>query len=388
MTPTPIKKILTLPRIQIDLLVAIVLLRRYGRDVFPGIENATLEFRSTPPEDKTPQDLERHGVLMLDLGGGRFDHHAASEDHASVTTLVAKTLGIENNKELSKLFQFVLRDEVKGQGIISKDPLDRAFGLSGLLMSLNWIYQEHSATVVDLLAPVLTAHIDEQYRRNVLFPTIYQELREKGDVVLQQIRNNGRVRKVVFVQSDVQGLVGFLRAYRKVDADLVVQRHSSGHTNLISKQTQRLLLGRVVARLRAEELRMKEKDVSLVPEGELEQSGRITDVPEWYYDTVTNSIQNGGIALDQVPATKIPFEKIIEIIRAGLEDLAQEQAKKREPVVSRPSIAAVAVAEPSIKSNIPRKPEPVPAMATSQTTPEKESPSVPPSSPSGVLKIE
>ncbi|MEK7158289.1 MAG: hypothetical protein AAB733_01820 [Patescibacteria group bacterium] len=387
MTPTPIKKILTLPRIQIDLLVAIILLRRYGRDVFPGIEHATLEFRSTPPEGKTPEDVERLGILLLDLGGGRFDHHAATEEHASVTTLVARTLGIFENKELSKLFQFVERDEVKGQGIISKDPLDRAFGLSGLLMSLNWIYQENPATVVDLLVPVLTAHIDEQYRRNVLFPTIYQELREKGDVILKQIRNNGRVRKVAFLRSDVQGLVGFLRAYRKVDADLVVQCHSSGHTNLISKQTQRLLLGRVVVRLRSEELRLKGKDLTLVPEGELEQSGRMNDVPEWYYDTVTNSIQNGGVALDQVSATQIPFEKMIEIVTAGMEDLAQEQGAKREPVVSRPSIAVVSSAEPAMKSTIPRKLEPVPVVASAvRAVPAVERPVAPPSS--DVLKIE
>jgi hypothetical protein len=48
----------------------------------------------------------------------------------------------------------------------------------------------------------------------------------------------------------------------------------------------------------------------------LSKIGRIDDVPNWYYDPATNSIQNGGINPANTKVTSIPknsFRKTLEI---------------------------------------------------------------------------
>jgi len=46
-------------------------------------------------------------------------------------------LGVSDDKALSKILIYGERDDKFGLGTISTDPIDKAFGLSGLTVALN-----------------------------------------------------------------------------------------------------------------------------------------------------------------------------------------------------------------------------------------------------------
>ena len=58
-----------------DTILGIFLLKTFGKEKYPGIENASIDIWQELPKGETLESLERKGVLVLDLGGGKFDHH-------------------------------------------------------------------------------------------------------------------------------------------------------------------------------------------------------------------------------------------------------------------------------------------------------------------------
>jgi hypothetical protein len=55
--------------------LAIFLLKCFGKEKYPGIEKAKIEIYQELPRGETPNSLEKKGILVLDLGDGKFDHH-------------------------------------------------------------------------------------------------------------------------------------------------------------------------------------------------------------------------------------------------------------------------------------------------------------------------
>src|SRR3989344_4526463 len=95
------KKIFISTRLRPDTIVAIFILKKFGTERFPGVESATLEFLQTIPEGETADTLEKKGVLLIDLGGGTFDHHG-TQKKSTASYLVARELGIAANPSLAK----------------------------------------------------------------------------------------------------------------------------------------------------------------------------------------------------------------------------------------------------------------------------------------------
>ena len=69
------QKIILPTRPQPDTIVAIFLLREFGKEKYPGLEEAELEIRQELPKDETENSLRKKGVLTLDIGKGKFDNH-------------------------------------------------------------------------------------------------------------------------------------------------------------------------------------------------------------------------------------------------------------------------------------------------------------------------
>lgn len=309
------------PRPHPDNIVALWLLREFGREEFPGVETAKLEFWNQTPPDKTSAQFEAEGVLLIDLGGGRFDHH--QEEHHNdkqtcATSLVARHLGVAERPELKKLLEYVRRDDLEGRGITSKDPIDRAFGLSAIIMNLNRDYQDHPEFVIDVVTRIVVAHYHEEYKRKILMPQEWAELQQTGKAVTFTVPAGQETLKVVMIESDSKALVGFLRAVGDVQADVVVQRLSSGHTNVVTRQTQRRLnlLPAIAALRQAEATKL---GIHLqVGQDQLEKPRRLEGVDAWYFDTAANTLQNGGAAAENVPVTLLSMAEIRAILEQTL----------------------------------------------------------------------
>lgn len=310
-----VKKILCFARPQVDTLVAIFLLRHYGDKHFVGIDSAELEFAMALPEGHTHQTLEQGGILALDLGGGRFDHHAAPGK--TVSQLVAEHLSIHQERPLEKLLSWAKRDDLQGKGTVSADPLDRAFGLSGIITLLARQHQHEPHRVVELVLPLFRAHVAEETLRHEVLPQEWKRLKQAGEA--GEFVSHGRQGnfRVAWVVSDNLQLPGFLRAYHQIDA--VIQHLPSNHTNIITRQSRNLELGDIAAMLRAGELKKQGKEIPGGNWKDLQVAGRYPLVPEWFYDTAANTIQNGGVKPNGVPPTRLTLDEVKEIVDAGLQ---------------------------------------------------------------------
>lgn len=317
-----IHTIVIYPRPHVDNICAIFLLREFGQERFPGIREAQIEYWNTVPSGKSADQWEGEGYLLVDLGGGKFDHHY--DDHTSVkkdcsSTLIARYLGIEDKLELKKLLTYVKRDDLEGRGIVSKDVIDRAFGLSAVVMNLNRDYPDHPDYVIDIVGRIFLAHYHEEYRRKVLLPQEWKRLQEEGKAFHFEIMAEPAPLRVVMVESDTKALIGFLRAIKDVQADVVVQRTLSGHTNIVTRQQRsRLNLLPVIAALRRAEAYKKGFDISGFTQEQMEKPGRLEGIEEWYFDTAANTLQNGGAAAKGIPPTSLELAEIRSLLEKTL----------------------------------------------------------------------
>jgi hypothetical protein len=337
MESIPIHTVVLYPRPHPDNIVALYLVREFGEQHFPGIRQAQVQFWPSVPPGKTAEEYEREGVLLIDMGGGRFDHH--HDDHTDdkttcATTLVARFLNIHERPELKKLLEYVRRDDLEGKGIISKDVIDRAFGLSAIVMNLNRDYPDHPEYVIDVVTRIVAAHYHEEYRRKVLMPREWEALQREGRAEVFRVPTPFRPLTIAMVQSDSKALVGYLRAVGTVQADVVVQRLSTGHTNIVTKQTQtRLNLLKTVAAIRMAEAGKKGMNLSAASDRDLEKPRSLAGLEEWYFDTAANTIQNGGAGASQTPPTRLSLEDVKVIL---LETLSQSVSEPLDEQRSSP----------------------------------------------------
>jgi hypothetical protein len=302
-----------------DVLVGIFLLKSFGEAKYPGIGGALVEILQELPAGETALSLESKGVLVLDLSGGTFDHHGKD---AHLSKLIAQELGIETDLALAKLLSYTERDDKFGLGTISNDQLDKAFGLSGLIAALNKTERDPNK-VVSAVFPLLQAHYTEEKKRTIELPAEFEKQLKEGRAEVFEVKHKGVPVKIAVLESDNVSMAGWLKSSIGIKADMVCQRMSSGHTNIMTKQQRNLDLGWLAAYVRNDEFQMQEKDLAYSFE-QLKAPGRITEIPEWYYDTATNSLLNGGVNPKGVSPTLISLGRMKHIIKDSLSRTVQE----------------------------------------------------------------
>ncbi|MBI2023468.1 hypothetical protein HYT01_02830 [Candidatus Giovannonibacteria bacterium] len=313
-----IKAIILPTRPQPDTLVTIFILKRFGKEHLPGVENAPLEIWQTLPAGKSAQDLEAEGYILIDLGGGKFDHHD-QRGKTTASQLVCDFLGISEDPSLAKLLEYARRDDFFGKGTVSEDALDRTFGLSGLVAALNKSLPKNPQRIADLIMPILAAHHNEELRRTVELPEEFQDKTAKGLVNITEAKQRGKKLKVVFIDSDNPSMAGFLRSQNGGKFDVVAQRSQTGHVNVLTRAAKHIDLRSLAIVIRLEEISVRGRDVE-INASELSRTGRLREAPEWYYDRATNSIQNGGVNPKEIEPTAISWEKMPQLFEVGLSE--------------------------------------------------------------------
>jgi hypothetical protein len=322
--------IVLFPKIQVDTTIAYFLLTTFGEQAFPGVADAPVEFWSEMPSDRTVEELETEGYILVDLGHSMFDHHRLGPENRKITSsyLIAAHLGIADRPDLQKLLELARRDDLEGKGTLSSDPIDRAFGISALLTNLNKSMPNSSRAVLDVIVPLITAHFLEENRRHELMPKEHQELVQSGKVREFNANHFGRIIKVLMVESDNMALAGYLRS-RAVGAGLVIQKASSGHVNFVSNQNANLKLHKLSRLIKLAEAGKNNLVLQIDSMEELEKPGRTKDLPHWYYDSRANTLQNGGMNPQGIPATLLTHDEIIEITKDGLNIISQNDLPRK-----------------------------------------------------------
>ncbi|MEO8066003.1 MAG: hypothetical protein ABI643_04110 [Candidatus Doudnabacteria bacterium] len=324
--------IVMFPKIQIDTAIAYFLLQNFGEEKFPGIKQANLEFWMELPAEKTLDQLEQEGYILIDLGNSKFDHHRLGPENTKISTahIVAQYLEIEERPDLQKMLEFARRDDLEGMGTISKDTIDRTFGLSGLLTTLNKALPNSSQKILDVILPLLTAHLLEENKRHELMPREYQELKSIGKIKEFTATQLGKHLKIIYVESDNPGLAGYLRS-RAVGADLVIQKASTGHVNFVSRQQTKLQMKKMARLIKLLEAQKNGITLPIDSPEELERPGRTDKLAHWFYDSRANTIQNGGLSPQGIPATKLTYDDIEQLVKDGLNIQREERFTKDNP---------------------------------------------------------
>lgn len=303
-------------RPQPDTIVAIFLLRSYGATLFEAIDTAQYEMISQLDEGKDERAYLKEGKILIDVGGGIFDHHNKTEK-TTASDLVAKALGIQQEGSIQKLLAYARRDDFYGKGTQSDDPLDKAFGLSGLIAALNKTYSEKPGFIIETILPLFKAHHNQEKQRVEELPKEVALLREQDLLIETEVLQKQNKLKVCFVTSDNVGLPGFLRAVDGGRFDVVVQLRTTGHVNILTKPLKRPDLRIVAGLIRGEEYKLR----SGISEANTEMfslPGRNEVVPMWYFDPATNSLQNGGVNPNQTEATIVPWSQVQSFVIEGL----------------------------------------------------------------------
>jgi len=156
-----------LPEDPADTVLAVFLLKKFARSCSPASPRRRWSSGPRPSPARRPAQYEQEGTLLIDHAGSRFDHHR--DDHGRKTecasSLVAKALGVTDKPELKKLLAWAKRDDLEGKGTISSDPLDRAFGLSGIIMTLNRTHADNPQNILDFVYAIFEAHFHDEWRR-------------------------------------------------------------------------------------------------------------------------------------------------------------------------------------------------------------------------------
>ena len=311
--------IVIFPKIQVDTIIAYFLLKNFGEAKFPGIGKATLEFWSELKSEKNAEELEKDGYILIDLGSGRFDDHRLGPEYKKISAgrLVAQYLEIEDRTDLQKLLELARRDDLEGRGTLSPDPIDRAFGISGLLTNLNKSIKDNPQRIVDIVVPLIAGHFLEENRRFEQLPAEFKESQLSGKIKEFRALQLGRQLKVIYAESDNPALAGYIRS-RAVGADLVIQRASTGHVNFITKQAARLQLHKLARLVKLLEAQKAGITLRIDSPADLERSGRTEGLAQWYYDTRANTLQNGGVQPQGIPPTALTYEELEQVTKQGL----------------------------------------------------------------------
>ncbi len=152
-----VQKILTHHSPDLDAMLAVLLMRRFGNAFFPGAGEAEVIFAPAGqlPDNKTAWELEEEGILALDIGGGRFDTHPVdgSSDNQkrdrSASDLVAEALQMLEHPSWRELIEYTRLHDTSIHSLYSKDFLHHLVSLHTILLGLQLQYVQDSTTKLE-----------------------------------------------------------------------------------------------------------------------------------------------------------------------------------------------------------------------------------------------
>ena len=305
-------------RPQPDTLIAVLILKELGSELFENVQDIQYEVIPQLPEGQTEKSMAKAGKILIDVGKGIFDHHSKPFP-ITASNLITLFLGQEKNKALSKFLQLAERDDFFGKGTISDDPLDRTFGLPGVLSALNKDNVDNPKNVFQIMLPILQSIYKEEIRRAFELPKELEEKISQGKAQMFKTKHRGTQLKCIYIETDNTSMAGFLRSHKGGNYDVVALRLSAGHTNILTRANPHLKidLRSLAVLIRVEEA--SARGISLNEDtNALSLPTIISEIPMWYYDTATNSLLNGGPNPKDIEATIIDSFVMIKLIEVGL----------------------------------------------------------------------
>lgn len=295
-----------------DEIVALVLLRLFGEDTFPGVKTAKLEFWRTlrSPDGRNAKQLMSDGILPVGVGGGPLDEHPTEieprqEGHCAAT-LVADILGLSDRREMRQLLGYTLRSDTQtGLGL---------FEMASMVKAMHATNPGNPESVIEWASRAVGAYLHDQ-----------AEFWKTVDLLSDRIEEislpEGPANMVV-AELDSRHLLRAGLSEEGANAALVVQKSpTTGNVQIFTHKNYRLDLDGVMVVLDWTERKLAGEIGTFLPATEGVKGDR------WFYFKPGAMILNGSNTRPDVPPTRIPLREIIEIIRKHIKVKPREERR-------------------------------------------------------------
>lgn len=293
-----ISKIIMPAKPHLDQIAACYLLAHYGGEKFSDIEKARVYFwdlSSDPPKEQL-DEWEKENALLIDMGGGIFDHHINGK---FATMLVAEYLSIADKPELRALLDYIYEDDQYG--------LHNKFG--DLAQIIKQMYKQgmESQEVFNFTFTALNSLV---YYDNE------SEAEFKKNANIIKIKRGKNKIKLAVIESDNINIAKY--AMQNEGMAIVTQKRSTGHIMIFTNHFFKIDLRGIIAAIRIKELELLGKEKEIKNPNYLNQEGKITDVEHWYYHRSLRAILNGSESLSSTKPTELSLEEIVNIVNFGI----------------------------------------------------------------------
>jgi len=241
-----IRKFVTHHKPHLDEILAIFLLKVFGRKRFPGIEKAKIEFwgmgQKTPDGRKLAEHIAE-GTLPIGVAGSPFDEHQKGKSRECAAMLVAKFLGVRNDPRIARLLNYTLKED-RGSDQAPRHYRDRdrdkAVELAGEIKIYGQSFEDDQ--IVRWAMEYLTAYFQNRKR-------FYEQTSQafKQFATATDLPGPKGTRRLVAVDlpepADEEQRKVFEQLHRyamaKERADVVILRQASGQTQIFFNSRKR-----------------------------------------------------------------------------------------------------------------------------------------------------
>lgn len=305
---TQIKIIVTHVLPHFDEILTIWLLKKFGREQFPGVETAEIQYWGEKEIKTHPlEECGKQGILPIGICGGRFDEHPTlnsdRKEKECSSTLMAKLLGLDQDPILEAILKFALRSDMN-----APNPFDLAFFVN--LQNVQNPQNPHE--VFDWTTKAIEAY----YLMQQLFFTVVKEEFEKK-ALIEDLRLGAKIVKIVTIVSDDLQVAKFSRSRHGCEAAVTIQKNSKGNVQIFTNKRFFLNMSEVALIIRIEEQRLKGKIVTDDPEY-LSREGTVEEAEEWYFHPGLQALLNGSLTKPDVEPTRIRLDQIRHLVKIGL----------------------------------------------------------------------
>ncbi|OGZ34427.1 MAG: hypothetical protein A2Y98_03865 [Candidatus Portnoybacteria bacterium RBG_19FT_COMBO_36_7] len=295
-------------------IAAFVMAKIWGRHVFPGIENARVEFQTNGclPEEFTglsaDQILIQKKYLAIGIGRGLLDEHGV--DSPSSAHLMAEILEVDQKPELKLLLNFCKRVDFEGKSM----PLDPHSWLND-----RWDNCENDEGLTDVFDWAVDG-IHDFLAGQIKFQQCENDFLRTGRIIEGPIR-------IAIVKSDIRKMNKWIRWKFGKKIDFIIQRKSSGNTIIFSTPSTKVNFTDVVRIVRMQELRKRR---FLIPMWyKLEVEGDCPQCPPWYYSKmVMSQLLNGSKSTSDIEPTVLTLRELAGCIILAASRLSKKCEEK------------------------------------------------------------
>lgn len=333
-----IREISTHPRCHLDEVGGMATLRRYGKRIFPEIQDAEITvFTAAHIRQKYGDDefawarALQDGVLLIGTGGGPLDDHMG-DGAPSCLYLIARFLGVEDNPELRHLLTYVNYEDSHGERAeLMLEEHEKSASLKSAIKdfmfatNIKKVWKVCEENQIEVLTRFFIIQVDLGIKAKIEELKAVEEILPKVQYITlpKTLSTIEGVPELAVIQSDSPwAMETILKGNGRPNLVAILQIHSSGNFQLHSVGKRIRLQS--VAQIIREEIAYS-KGLEHIDWKTLGVVGDMPGIPEihFYRAKSVERIFNGSYTQPDTPPTIDEFftvEKLVKMVCLGLQE--------------------------------------------------------------------